>query len=369
MKLPSYFGDFLTEIRLTQEQKDSLKTEHKTLRKLLKEDEKLSDIFVDTFLQGSYRRGTIIQPTDNNPDVDVIVVTNLDKDKCTPDDAFNKFKPFLEEHYKDKYRRQGRSIGIFLDDVDIDLVVTAAPSESQKNITKQYKEISNILSDLNIEDIENGISSKPYEPLFKISEKANNFIEKSTDSPEWKIEPLYIPDREENTWKKTNPFEQIRWTREKNNKTNKHYVNVVKALKWWRKEKYPDSEHPKSYPFEHLIGDCCPNDINYVAEGITCSLERIAEIKKKPRLDDRGVPEHDVFSRITPEEYEEFHSQVSDAAIIAREALNSEDPNESIIKWKSLFGDKFRDPPQENENSGYPGGRTSKSRRSRGRYG
>lgn len=366
MEVPSYFGDFLTEIRLTQDQVDNLKTAHETLRNLLKDDEVLSDIIVDTFLQGSYRRSTIIRPTDNNPDVDVIVVTNLDKSVCTPDDAFDIFKPFLEKHYKGEWRKQGRSIGICLDNVDIDLVVTAAPSESVENITKQYIEISKIISDLNIEEIENGIFNKS-SSSYEVTKKADDFLEKS-GLPEWKIEPLYIPDRKENVWGKTHPLEQIRWTREKNNKTNNHYVNVVKAIKWWKKEKYPDSEHPKSYPLEHFIGVCCPNDIEYVAEGITFTLEEIVKIKTKPRLNDHGVPEHDVFGRITPDEYEEFHSQVSDAAVLARDALDDKDLNESVLKWKKLFGDKFRDPPQQNNNNnGYPGGRNEKSRRSSGR--
>lgn len=370
MELPNFFGDFLTEIRLTPEQIDSLKKGHETLRELLKEDEELSDIYVATFLQGSYRRDTIIRPIDNeNPDVDVIFVTNLEKEKYTPDDVFNMFEPFLEKHYRGKWRKQGRSIGIYLDDINIDLVMTATPSESQENVTKQYREISSIISDLNIKDIENGIAKKPFEPLYEIAKKADDFLEKSADSPEWKIEPLYIPDRKENIWSKTHPLEQIRWTREKNKKTNKHYVNVVKALKWWKKEKYPDSKHPKSYPLEHFIGDCCPNGINYIAEGITFTLEEIAKIETKPGLMDRGVPEHDVFGRITPEEYKEFHSQASDAAVIAREALESKDPNESIIKWKELFGDKFRDPPQENKNDEFPGGRTSKSKQRGRRYG
>ena len=67
-------------------------------------------------------------------DVDVIVVTKLDKDEYTPEEALDLFVPFLEEHYKDKYRIQGRSIGIELSYVDLDLVVTAAPSESQIGI-------------------------------------------------------------------------------------------------------------------------------------------------------------------------------------------------------------------------------------------
>ncbi len=77
-----------------------------------------------------------------------------------------------------------------------------------------------------------------------------------------------IMNREAEKWDKTHPLEQIRWTAEKNRNCNTHYVNVVKALKWWRKTQYPDMKHPKSYPLEHFIGDCCPDGITSVAEGV-----------------------------------------------------------------------------------------------------
>ena len=79
-------------------------------------------------------------------------------------------------------------------------------------------------------------------------------INKAVGSTAWQQEPLLIPSRDLRTWIPTHPLEQIRWTIEKNDRTNGHYVNVVKALKWWRKHK-PDGEYPKGYPLEHLIGE------------------------------------------------------------------------------------------------------------------
>ncbi|AXV36810.1 MAG: nucleotidyltransferase [Methanobacterium sp. BRmetb2] len=339
MKLNTYFKDFLHEIRLTDDQVTDLKNEHEKLRGLLKEDDELSDIIVHTFLQGSYRRSTIIKPkNDNNPDVDVVVVTRLDKNKYTPAEALHMFEPFLEENYENNYRIQGRSLGINLDIVDLDLVVTAAPSEIDENIIQK----SGILFDLTIEDIKQTDKTYRSKGRYESAEKIINFVEKSKNTPEWKTEPLYIPDRNANEWQPTHPLEQILWTFEKNDKTNGHYVNIVKALKWWRQEKFPDADHPKSYPLEHFIGYCCPNGIKSVAEGITSTLETIKfDHENKPELPDHGVPEHDVFSRITDEEYEEFYSQVTEAAELAREALDSDDKKESIKKWRNLFGKKF----------------------------
>ena len=76
---PSYFKDFLSNIRLSDNQVKDLKTGHTTLRRRLEEDETLSKIIISTFLQGSYRRSTAVKPKNGNKsDVDVIVVTKLD---------------------------------------------------------------------------------------------------------------------------------------------------------------------------------------------------------------------------------------------------------------------------------------------------
>src|SRR5271154_3386023 len=128
--IDSYFSDFLTEIRLTSSQKADLITGHKTLRDRLMADPDLKPTIVNTFLQGSYRRATAVRPlNDKRADVDVIVVTSINKEKTTPAQAIAKFLPFVEKHYKGKYRLQGRSIAIELSYVDLDIVITSAPSE------------------------------------------------------------------------------------------------------------------------------------------------------------------------------------------------------------------------------------------------
>lgn len=342
VKLSSYFKKFLSNISLTSSQVNELSTGHRTLRERLEKDETLSKIMVHTFLQGSYIRFTAVRPkSGKRSDVDVIVVTKLDKDEYSPQEALNLFKPFLDEHYKDKYRIQGRSIGICLSYVDLDVVVTSAPSESEEDILKKMEAFSSLSPGYLIMELDSSIVNSTYDE-----------IALKEDKPEWKEEPLYIPDREANEWKPTHPLEQIRWTNEKNKSTNGHYRNVVKALKWWRKVKY-SGKNPKSYPLEHFVGYCCPDDIKSVAEGVTLTLEEMVEIVDKPFLPDHGVPEHDVFGRLADEEYEDFHSQVSDAAVIARDALNSNDKEESIGKWRELFGSKFPESLQENGNGSH----------------
>ena len=47
-------------------------------------DEDLKDIIVTTFLQGSYRRSTAVRPKQGKrSDVDIVVVTKLDKEELS----------------------------------------------------------------------------------------------------------------------------------------------------------------------------------------------------------------------------------------------------------------------------------------------
>ena len=145
MELPTYFDRFLKEIRPTQNQRDDCRTGHQTLRNRLHADEGLKSIVVSTFLQGSYRRATAVRPKeDSRSDVDIIVVTRLNRDDYQdPDKAMDVFVPFLKRYYAEKYRRQGRSFGIELSYVDLDLVITSAPSESEQEINEIYENNKN----------------------------------------------------------------------------------------------------------------------------------------------------------------------------------------------------------------------------------
>lgn len=110
--METYFKDFLKEIRLDDEQKDALVNAHTQLRERLEDDAQLGEILVSTFLQGSCRRSTIIKlAAGQSSDVDVVVVTNISEEEYSPAEALDLFEGFLEEHYPEQYKRQGRSWG------------------------------------------------------------------------------------------------------------------------------------------------------------------------------------------------------------------------------------------------------------------
>jgi hypothetical protein len=345
MEIPSYFTDFLANIRPSTKEIDDYKKGHKTLRKRLKEDDTLKEIIVSTFLQGSYRRATAITASaGKRADVDVIVVTKLSEDEYTPQEAMDVFVPFLDKYYKDKYEFNSRSVKITLKYVEMDLVITSAPSESQIGIL----ESDSIKSDITPDEDSDWVLLKSWvSPERRSAYKSYSFIKERRKLSGWQASPLRIPDRDLEEWESTHPLAQIEWTWDKNRNTNGHYVNVVKALKWWRREKFSHVKYPKGYPVEHIIGNNCPDDISSVAEGITLALEAMvsafsvyAILQQVPHLGDRGVSEHNVLARLSVDEFLAFYESVCDAAKIARIALDADDVPSSVTEWQKIFGTK-----------------------------
>lgn len=350
MELKSEFADFLTDIRPTVNQRNEMKSAHETLRTRLRADEELAPIFVSDFLQGSYRRHTAVRPKgDKRSDVDIIIVTKLDEDEYTPDKAMSLFEPFLEKYYSKKWRRQGRSFGIDMSHVSLDLVITSAPSESEIGILRSDA----VTTDDDLLDAPDWRLNKSWLALSNRSRlDARDLLKAASAEREWVPQPLRIPDRDAQEWDDTHPLEQIRWTRDKNAATDRHFVNVVKAIKWWRLDKHPEAKHPKGFPLERMIGDCCPDRIGSVAEGIVLTLEAMVSryASGKPVLADYGVPHHDVLRRISPGDFATFYGQTKDAAQVARQAFDATDRVESSELWRKLLGPKF--PKCEDEKKG-----------------
>jgi hypothetical protein len=356
MELKTDFDTFLREIRPTDSMQSDCQTGHKILRQRLHEDNDLQPLLVSDFLQGSYRRSTAVRPKNGKrSDVDIIIVTKLSEAEFTPKNAMDLFVPFLNRHYKGKWKPQGRSFGIELSYVDLDLVITSAPSESEYGILRS----ESVTTD---EDIAKTIDWRLNQSWLSLENRGQRFgakalLEKAKEQPEWKSKPLRIPDREANVWEDTHPLEQIRYTRDKNRTTNSHFVNIVKCIKWWWLEKFEEPRPPKGFPLERIVGDCCPDDIEFVAEGLVLTLENIvskysyyATVKAKPQLPDYGVPTHDVLRRITAEDFGKFYEQSKAAASLSRRAFDSPDRVKSGELWRELLGGRFPPPPK---NSGY----------------
>jgi hypothetical protein len=350
MKLDPQFETFVGDIRPTASQREAYSIGVKTLRKRLMADSVLSPLIVTTFLQGSIRRGTALcQVNDKRPDVDLVVATTLDRTKVAPKDAIGKFIPFCEEHYKGKYELQGRSIGIDLSYVELDIVVTALPDDPERSpYTWQAVTAMDTLDEARDWRLVKSWLPERDRPAGQLKEA----LAKITADSDWKSEPLWIPDREVGTWHRTHPLRQIAWAQEKNGRCNGLFLGVVRATKWMRHMDNLMPKYPKGYPLEHLIGACCPDGIDSYAEGITKTLEAMvqnyavyAQAKQTPILSDHGVPEHNVMKRVDAADFAKFLARITEAAKIAREALECTDAAKSGELWRKLFGGKFPEPP------------------------
>lgn len=328
MECSGKFRDFISNIVLSDTAKQTLRVAYKTLKSRLHEDALISGSIVTSFLQGSFIRQTGVKPVnkDDKPDVDLIVVTNFDPAKVTPAQALNRFIPFLDKYYKDKWRMQGRSIGIELSNCCIDLVPTALPSSGMARILAEAFSLAN----------------EEKRDIFKVKASYEAIINAANKDDTWKTEPLLIPDREQKVWQKTHPLAQIAWTENKNGLTDGHYKRVVKALKWWKKNFVTGADSIKSYPLEHFIGNNCPNlgSIS-LAEYIVRTLSSMSQFTSKPYQADRGVPEHDVFKRVTESDFAKFAAATKQAHLKAKSAFDEPAQYESSVKWQELFGSEF----------------------------
>lgn len=347
--LPTYFTDFLRSIGLDDDLKDELRDAHRELTERLDRDKEMKPVFIDTFLQGSYKRSTIVDPgADDFADVDVVVVTGL-PEQAHPDPAraMDLFVPFLERNYRGQWESQDRSFGIKQGRVWMDMVITSAPSEAMQRVlafraVRSHQTIE--------EDRAFAIRSAWTERENRTAPYTWEQLMAAEGQPlgAWSRDPLRIPDRTRKCWEDTHPLAQIDWTADKNRRTNGHYIHVVRALKWWRR-RHTKPKYPKGYPLEALIGDACPDGITSIAEGVVGTLETLAErwaghaaVPQTPYVKDHGVNQN-VLGRISAEEFAEFHALLDPALQTARLAMDAEDKERSVFYWQGLFGPKFPD--------------------------
>ncbi|MEW5993080.1 MAG: nucleotidyltransferase [Candidatus Zixiibacteriota bacterium] len=375
MSLSTCFDEFLSEIRPTPADKERASRRHTELRERLLADELLSPMIVTTFLQGSYRRATILRPTvEDKMDVDLVVVTTIDE-RLPPSYAFKLFEPFVERHYRGQWKPQGRSIGIKLNDVDLDLVITAKPAEEKTLLAMAAQDQAFATRNRLVPSVERfqGLRTEDdtvddwYRavlgsvPRANFAEARQRLVKATRDSAdEWRKHPLRIPDRDARMWQDTHPLAQIEWTKAKNAATNGHFINIVKAIKWWHRDAEGLPKYPKGYPLEHMAGQCCPDDVTSFADGLRATLEAIATTYRRdadagrvPFLPDHGCPEINVLARVEGDDFQRFHRGIDAARVTACRASDCRDEVQAARVWKELLGDAF--PLEQGDDEGSAG--------------
>src|SRR5579859_2240800 len=110
--------------------------------------------------------------------------------------------------------------------------MTSAPSEEQAGLLASEAVTSDVTPE---DDVAKDwrLNKAWVAPDHRSAWNASYRLLEAAAEPQWKTEPLYIPSRDLGSWEATDPLAQFRWTWDKNRATSGHYVNVVKALKWW----------------------------------------------------------------------------------------------------------------------------------------
>lgn len=310
LELPTYFNEFLTNINPSSSYREDMRTGHLTLRKRLKEDEDFKKYHVNTFLQGSYARDTAIHP---GKDVDVVVVTTINPDTTSVQTVYDFMKPILDRYYKGKWKLQGRSFGISLSYVDLDLVIATSRHLGDTELVTLSKSL--VLNEAEID---------------------------------WREHPLLIPDRDRGLWVETHPKAQMQATSDLNKKANGYFVPLVKIFKWWRKEAFTTPERPKGYILERIVAEnidvtCSsyPEHVQKLFSNIIKNYYTNYTYGTVPFLPDPGNPKHNVAGRVDPKDFRDFYKFVMDALPTINNACAATDAVKATEYWQQLFGSKF----------------------------
>lgn len=289
MELNSYFDGLLGNIEPSASAVKKAQKAHEDLRELLENDEEISKAYLGTYLTGSYARNTALKSI---KDVDVILLIDLDHTKTEPDVVVAWLEAALLMHYK-KVRPQGRSVNVVTDSgFDLDVV-----------------------------------PSVPFSEL---------------DGPVW------IPDRDVQTWVGTHPKGQIAFSVERNKSTDGYYKHLVKIFKHWRDRLPREISRPKSYILESLVAQSLtliPPSYAFSVVGILSHIYSTYSHYLKsgvvPVIPDPGYPSVNVAKRWRFDEFSAFLDSVQSARNVARAAFEADQKEESIALWRKLFGDQF----------------------------
>lgn len=295
MKLNNSFEIFLGRIEPTEATRAGAISAHKTLRDRLAADPDFARYHVETFLSGSYRRSTAVQPI---KDVDIVVIIKADPNKDTPRQILALLKRVLDKYYATKTAPQRRSIRIDLADISMDVIPAVAP--------------------------------------FGADQK------------------LQIPDRTLQEWIWTNPKGHIAWTARLNEATKDkpsdrgRFVPLVKMAKWWKRVQLPDAKRPKGFTLECLAGwhhDPTARDWADVfiafLERVTTAYAAYKSLDAVPPIPDPGLPGKAIPTGLTPREFKAFLAAAETSLALSRRARDAATAKESADLWRQVFGDRF----------------------------
>ncbi len=316
MKHITYFPKFLSkEVNLNETHLNKLNNSTSAVDTFLSEN---LGAYEKTERQGSYGLKTIIKPVGNREyDADMLLYMTHDKGK-KPKDYINEVYDCLRENgnYKDKVHRRTRCVCIdYTGDFHLDLV----PCITQKNWRTQDDE------------------------FFICNDKENQF--EVTDGTGFRD-----------------------WFNEKTRITSGNLKRVTRLLKFlWDHNRDHNRDHKRNFSVKSiLLTMLIGKSVNTVDEGgedfkgIPTSLKTVSNrinsfLQNNPSMPEicNPVLSTESFTRHWDQDkYSHFRELFGLYNKKINEAFDATDHNTSVKKWRELFGDKFGELKDDNENKG-----------------
>jgi hypothetical protein len=293
MEIPSYFRRYLRSIQPTRANREAAMGMHRVLRERLAADEAFADWYEDSFLYGSYRRNTAVQPI---KDVDICVLLSIETGEHTPESVVLRLRRVLERNgYRGKTDPQRRSVRVDMSGATMDVVPVV--------------------------DVAGG------------------------------DEPLAIPDRPLREWVPTHPKGHLEAATQTNRECGKRYIPFVKIVRVWYRFQLREVERPKpkGFTLEALVLQYQDPDAPSYAEAFVRFLDALhrahgAALARGtfPEVPDPGMPGQSLKVRVSGEEAQRFGQVVADSLSAARAALEMEGPvADSAAAWQEILGPAF----------------------------
>ncbi len=301
-RLESAFAEFISNIEPSEKEKKFAQDAHLPIREYLENDGLFKEYFESSFLYGSYKRNTA---TGNIKDIDIIVLTHFNPEETTPETALTLLKEALGRYYETPNNEEYQTRSI---------------------------RVNNPLPD------ENTGMTLDVIPAIALGGEED---------------PILVPDRELQKWKKSNPKAHLKSISELNAEdySNSMLVPLVKMMRWWwtfqAKQRKPEEEkvRPKGFWLECLVAQLFDRTKTSWAEHFVAVLEAISENYTQnsgvPALPDPGLPGISISTGMNQEEFNFFLQVVDESLAMAKQALNETDESQSLLAWAEIFGDFF----------------------------
>jgi hypothetical protein len=158
--------------------------------------------------------------------------------------------------------------------------------------------------------------------------------------------PLDAPRRNAG-WHPTAPAEFTTWCGER----GENFIRTVKTLKRWRNEQQDIEKAIKSIVLQVLTSQHLPSWVDDDADRLTQTLESmsasLSTMTEVPLIANPVLLSENLAARWSWSHFQDFRSNLSEAAIAARAALDESDDVTSAQLWKELLGAEFPLPTAE----------------------